>query len=84
MKNANTCDDLVRMVSEIERKLAKLNEEEQDEYVVGLKTAYDETLEIIRQGKNFSELLDYDIEKRYPICVTSRKEKKVNEPRCPF
>lgn len=74
---------LARMSADIEDKLIRLNVEEQDEFVVGLKTAYVEVLEILqkRQGDNG---LDYDIEERYPIVITSKKKKVDTVSRCPF
>ena len=66
---------LSQMIPEIEAKLDKLNEEEQDPYVLGLKTAYVEVLEILQKWKKFAEYgLDYNIEAKYPLIVKKERD----------
>lgn len=59
---------LSQMIPEIEAKLDELNLLEQDDYVLGLKTAYAETLELIQLWEKHALYgLDYNIEAKYPL-----------------
>ncbi len=59
---------LSQMLTEIESKLDVLNIDEQNERIVGIKTAYVEIMELIQLWEK-AELygLDYNIEVKYPI-----------------
>lgn len=86
IQNVDAEHALAQMVSEIEYRLSKLNNEYQDAYVVGLKMAYVETLLTIQKWNKREQYgLNYRVEERYPINAPEKDNIPIRKvPNWPF
>lgn len=79
IKNVDAEYAMSQMVPVIEEILDKLNKEEQNEYILGMKTAYVETLELIQRWEMFALYgLDYNIVEKYPIVPVEQRRKLIS------